>query len=179
MKDNKLNLIMLTSIICLLLSQNVYAQSQWIKRGSDSTKYEMGTDKNTSYNGQPVHTIKSNEIDIKGFGTYMQKIIPGKYLGKRIKMTGNVKTKDVSDGAGLWLRVDQAVPHKMLAFDNMDDRPIKGSSDWGKYEIVLDVPQNASAIAFGALLSGTGQMWFSDLIIEVVPDTTPTTGNKE
>jgi len=60
----------------------------------------------------------------------------------------------------------------------MDDRPIEGTTDWGKYEIVLDVPEGASKIAFGALLSGVGQIWFDDLLIEIVPGSTPTTGNK-
>jgi hypothetical protein len=39
-------------------------------------------------------------------------------------------------------------------FDNMDDRPIKGDSEWQQYAVVLDVPSEATALAYGILLSG-------------------------
>ena len=85
-------------------------------------------------------------------------------------MTANVKSIQVTDWAGLWLRVDQSGSTEPLSFDNMQDRPIKGTTDWKKYEIVLDVPSNASNIAFGALLSGTGQIWFDNITFTVVGD---------
>jgi hypothetical protein len=59
----------------------------------------------------------------------------------------------------------------------MSDRPIKGSTGWTKYEIVLDVPNNASLIAYGALLSGTGQIWFDNITFEIVGDNIPITGS--
>jgi hypothetical protein len=36
---------------------------------------------------------------------------------------------------------------------------------------VLDVPSEASNIAFGALLVGTGQIWFDNLKFEIVDNT--------
>jgi hypothetical protein len=72
---------------------------------------------------------------------------------------------------------------KALSFDNMKggkkDRSIQGSSDWTRYDIVLDVPMNASNIAYGALLPGTGQIWFDDMKFEVVDKDVPTTGMEE
>ncbi len=138
----------------------------------------MRMDESLRHKDKPVMTIKSQENEISGFGTYMQRILPGKYVGKRVKLSGHVKSKDISDWAGLWIRVDQTEPKKMLAFDNMDERPIKGTSDWTKYELVVDVPATASFISFGALLGGTGQIWFDDLQLEIVPDTMLLTGNK-
>jgi hypothetical protein len=60
--------------------------------------------------------------------------------------------------------------------DGKKDRSIKGTTEWTKHEIILDVPANASNIAFGALLSGTGQIWFADLHFDIVDNTVPTTG---
>src|ERR1017187_9937896 len=117
----------------------------------------MGIDKGAGQGGKNCATIKSTDKKIDGFGTLMQMCKPDKYLGKRVRMTGYVKSESVTDWAGLWLRVDQANSQVPLAFDNMQDRAIKGTYAWKKYEIVLDVPANASMIAFGALLSGTGQ----------------------
>ena len=58
----------------------------------------------------------------------------------------------------------------------MQDRPIKGTSDWKRYEIVLDVPEQAQEIAFGLLLTGGGQVWMDDLKFEVVGKDVATTG---
>jgi hypothetical protein len=99
------------------------------------------------------------------------------YLNKRVRMTGYVKSENVTTWAGLWLRVDEPGSQQPLSFDNMSDRPIKGTTDWTKYEIVLDVPSNASLIAYGALLGGTGQIWFDRITIEVVSDSVPVTGS--
>jgi len=69
--------------------------------------------------------------------------------------------------------------NNVLAFDNMDRRPIKGTTDWIKYEIVLFVPAEATSISYGVLLDRTGQIWFKDIMFEVVDNTVPETGVKK
>ena len=64
----------------------------------------------------------------------------------------------------------------MLGFDNMMDRPIKGTTAWQNYEVVLDVPEGATGIFFGILLSGTGSVWMNSASFEIVPTSIPTTG---
>jgi len=152
----------------------------WFKAGSEPKSYDMGIDKGSAQDGKNAATIKSTEAKIKGFGTLMQNCLPDKYLGKRVRMTGLVKTKDVTDWAGLWFRVDEKESNKSIGFDNMKDgkkdRSIKGTTDWASYEIVLDVPLTSSNLAYGALLVGTGQIWFDNIKFEVVDNTVPTTG---
>ena len=150
----------------------------WFAAGSKPKSYEMGIDKGAGKDGKNAATIKSIDKKIEGFGTLMQQSKPDKYLGKRIRMTGFVKSENVSTWAGLWFRVDQAGSQQSLSFDNMGDRPIKGTTGWTKYEIVLDVPSNASLIAYGALMDGTGQIWFDNITIEIVDDNVPTTGSQ-
>lgn len=149
----------------------------WFPAGSKPKSYEMGTDKGAGQNGLNAATIKSIDKKIEGFGTLMQQSMPTAYLGKRVRMTGYMKSSDVTSWAGLWLRVDQAGSTKSLSFDNMHDRPIKGTTGWTKCEIVLDVPSNASMLAYGALLNGTGQIWFDNLQFEIVDNTVPVTGS--
>ncbi|HTA81301.1 MAG TPA: hypothetical protein VK783_00075 [Bacteroidia bacterium] len=148
----------------------------WFKAGSDPGKYDMGVDKGSGQDGKNAATIKSNTDVSNGFGTLMQNCKPDKYIGKRIRMTAYVKSDNIKGWAGLWLRVDQNGSNNRLAFDNMEDRAIKGTTNWTKYEIVLDVPEGASNIAFGALISGTGQIWFDQLSFEVVDSSVKTTG---
>jgi hypothetical protein len=89
------------------------------------------------------------------------------YSGKTVKMTGYVKSENVKSWAGLWMRVDYYTA-AVLAFDNMQNRAIKRTTDWAKYEVVLFVPAEATSISYGVLLEGTGQIWFKDVVLEVV-----------
>jgi hypothetical protein len=58
----------------------------------------------------------------------------------------------------------------------MAKRAVKGTRDWKRYEVVLDVSESAEEIAFGILLSGKGQVWTDDLKFEVVGKEIATTG---
>lgn len=94
----------------------------------------MSIAKGAGKDGKNAATIKSIDKKIDGFGTLMQDCLPGKYIGKRIRMTGLLKTKDVSDQAGLWLRIDTKTPVKAAVFDNMHDGKknisVKVTTDW-------------------------------------------------
>ena len=89
--------------------------------------------------------------------------IPSTYGGKKIKLSGYVKTENVTNQAGLWMRIDPSVD-----FDNMRDRPIKGNTDWTKYEVELKLkPSKAKKIVVGGLLVGPGKMWIDNLEVTV------------
>ncbi len=175
-----MNKSFLTILGLILLSLALWSfdlPSGWFHAGSKPKSYNMGIDKGKGQDGKNAATIKSIDEKINGFGTLMQQCKPDKYLGKRIKMTGYVKSENVTNWAGLWMRVDQTDSRQPLAFDNMGDRPIKGTTDWTKYEIILDVPNHASIIAYGALLDGTGQIWFDQITFEILSDFSPSTGS--
>ena len=175
MTKSILKSFLLFGIAAALLSFDL--PTSWFKAGNKPNSYDMGIDKAAGQDGKNAATIKSIDKKIDGFGTLMQQCKPDKYLGKRVKMSGFVKTENVTTWAGLWLRVDQSGSNKPLSFDNMGDRPIKGTTDWTKYEIELDVPSNSSLIAFGALLAGTGQIWFDNITFEIVGESVPTSGS--
>ena len=178
MKANFLKSVLIIGTTLALLSFDF--PTGWFSTGSKPGSYEMGIDRSAGQNSKNTGTLKSKETKIEGFGTLAQDFLPNKFLGKRIRLTGMLKTKDVSDWAGFWLRIDTKTPIKAVVFDNMHDRKIDnsviGTTDWKKYEIILDVPDNASNIAFGALLKGTGQIWFDNLNFEIVTLNIPTTG---
>ena len=143
--------------------------------GSQIKSYQMGIDNGAGKDGKNAATIQSKDKKINGFGTLMQNCKPDQYRGKRIKMTGWMKTKDVKNWAGFWLRIDKPESNVPFAMDNMGKRPIKGTNDWTQYEIVLDVPEKTSNLAYGALLDGTGKIWIDDITFEIVDETVPTT----
>jgi hypothetical protein len=106
-----------------------------------------------------------------------QVIAPGELAGKRVRYSGQVKTAAAEPGVGLWMRVDS--PKGSPSFDNMSGRLVKGDQDWGPAEIVLDVPADATAIAFGVILFGKGTLWLDDLKLEVVDQSVPVTSPLE
>ncbi len=148
----------------------------WYSAGSHRDDYEVGVDHRVVHGGSFSGYIKSLPSP-KGFGTLMQTIKANKYEGKRLRLSGFVKAEKVRNWAGLWMRVD-GKDGKSVSFDNMQDRPIKGTLDWKEYEIVLDVPKDRVGIAFGILLDGQGQVWIDDLNLEIVSEDIPTTDLK-
>ena len=152
----------------------------WFRKGSNPEEYKMGIDPGAGQNGRNAATLISKVKNPEGFGTLLQSCDPTIYLGKRIKMTAYIKTKEVKGWASIWLRVDGKSSMSNLAFDNMHDnkidRSITGNADWTKAEIVLDVDNDASNISYGCMLVGKGQAWFDNITFEVVDKNVPTTG---
>jgi hypothetical protein len=178
MKKQILQSVLIVATSIALLSFDL--PKGWTSGGTDLAEYEMGIDKGAGQDGKNAATIRSIKKG-KDFGTMFQDCLPDKFFGKRVRMTAFVKTKDVSDWAGLWFRIDGQTAKDCLGFDNMKngkkDRAIIGTTNWTKYEIVLDVPLKSTNLAFGALLAGKGQIWFNNFNFEVVDNTVPTTGS--
>ena len=94
--------------------------------------------------------------------------------GKRIRLSAWLKSSDVKDWAGLWMRVDGSA-QRSLAFDNMQNRPLKGTMDWARYDVVLDVPEQAVGVYFGVLVYGAGNLWLDDVQLGIVDQSVPVT----
>jgi hypothetical protein len=147
--------------------------------GGRGEGYELALDTKVAQEGKQsgrVAFVGPAEPSGNGFGTLTQCIAPDPFRGQRVRYSGFVRTAKVEGaGVGLWMRVDGPQEGKTLAFDNMLDRSIVGSTDWKKYEIVLDVPKEATAICFGMLVAGKGTAWVDALKFETVAADTPVT----
>lgn len=144
----------------------------WFDAGDAPQDYELGVDQEVVYRGKASAYIKSRRPP-RGFGTLMQMFKANMYRGKRLCMSGYIKTQNV-ESAGMWMRVDGS-EGKSLSFDNMQNRNIIGTTSWTKYAIILDVPEDSIYIAFGILLMGQGQMWVSNIQFEPVGNDVPVT----
>ncbi len=150
----------------------------WHMAGSHASQYEHALADQTTIEGKPVVELRSVVPRTDGFGTLMQTFSAEHFLERRVRFSGALKCKDVGDRVGLWMRVDgppTPTGRRMLAFDNMAGRPVGGTTDWKRYEVVLDVPAEAWAIALGVLLVGQGQAWMSDFNVEIVGPEVETT----
>ena len=154
----------------------------WHTSGSKPGSYSMGLDENRSPDNSRPATIESVDKLINGFGTLMRNIPADSFRGKKVRMSGFMRSEHVERWAGFWLRIDCAGEERYTAddkrkgeFDNMSNRSVKGTTGWKEYEVVLYVHPTASNIAFGALLNGTGQVWFDKVKLEIVADDVPST----
>jgi len=95
---------------------------------------------------------------------HFYKIIPTEYLGKKITISGFIKTENVSNGyAGLFMQINPQV-----ARGNMEEQQVSGTTPWTKYQMTLDLNSNKAVnIMFGGEFTGSGKVWFDNLQITI------------
>jgi hypothetical protein len=87
--------------------------------------------------------------------------IPMDFAGTTIEWRGYLRSENVSEFMGLWMRQDGDAPN--LAFVSMQPRQIKGTNDWTEYSITFPLHADGRQLFFGVLLGGTGKVWADDL----------------
>ena len=83
------------------------------------------------------------------------------FAGKTIELHGFLRTQDVTGRAGLWLDIDG--DGEQLAYDNMQDKNLQGTTDWQEFSVTLPRDAAGREIFFGAYLRGSGKLWVSGL----------------
>jgi len=155
---------------------SVSAPEGWIKDGSNTGAYVVGVDEHHTWDGKPSAYVTSNGAEPDASGGMMQVISAKDFIGQRVRLSGWVKTDGVVDGGcHLWFRVDGPQAGDVLQFDDMKNRPIKEASDWQECSVVLDVPPNASGLAYGFFIEGGGRMWVNGMRMEPVGRDVPST----
>ncbi|MBI3886588.1 MAG: hypothetical protein HY302_12795 [Opitutae bacterium] len=87
--------------------------------------------------------------------------LPMDFKGEQVELRGFIRTEEVSDFAGLWMREDGEIAN--LAFENMQQRMVRGTTGWTEYAITLPVHRDGRVLIFGLLVVGTGKAWADDL----------------
>ncbi|NMO18580.1 AraC family transcriptional regulator [Pyxidicoccus fallax] len=147
----------------------------WFVTESAPKRYEASVDGSAPCEGTRSASLRSLTEDANGYGTFMQAFGAQDYRGKRLRFSASVRIKDVEGWAGLWMRVEGPDPKQPLAFDNMQSRALVGTRGCKRYEVVLDVPKEATAILAGIIMSGTGQAWLDGVRFDVVDASVPVT----
>ncbi|MCA0399497.1 MAG: hypothetical protein LCH38_01630 [Proteobacteria bacterium] len=115
------------------------------------------------------------EPDPRDFCTVMQVIAAEAFRGKRIAFDAELRAENVRGSVTIWVRVDD-IHGKSVAFDNreeyVENGSLKGTMDWTRRQIVLEVPERGETVHFGFYLHGRGQGWargFAFSLTEDVP----------
>jgi hypothetical protein len=117
-------------------------------------------DNETVHSGHWSVRLERNAASEGQFST-LHTYIPIDFSGNTVELRGFLRTSEVTEFAGLWMREDGDTP--ALAFDNMQQRQLKGSTDWTEYSITLPLQPDARKLFLGVLLVGTGKTWADDL----------------
>lgn len=143
--------------------RHALATSSWFAAGADPTDYTMIPSASEASVASKTSTLDAST----DFGTLMSSTPAAAYAGSQ-RFSAFVRTTAVTNPSwgALWMRVDDS-QGSTLAFDNMQNRPIVSTADV-KYEIVLDVAQQAATVNLGVLLAGSGTVIASDAALEPV-----------
>jgi len=145
-------------------------------QGGDVSEYRAGEDVSRRPGGYGYlsATLLSITAQPMNFGLLKQSIRADDYRGRRVRLTGYIRTAERNDGtAHLWMRVNGG--DGSASADYMLTRPVVAGTDWTRYSVVLDVPRNAVGLSFGLGLVGAGQAWLDDVTLEVVGRDVPVT----
>ncbi|MGB0840017.1 MAG: hypothetical protein ACPGXL_07755 [Chitinophagales bacterium] len=153
-------------------STNSELPKGWYRTSCKSNHFKVGMDAQESKTGTTSAFIEAipNEEGTYYSENLQQKIDASPYLGKRILLKGFIKTdlQGQNSYATMKIRTTNKKNNKVLTYDYMVYRRIRGNTEWQAYEIVLNVPKRAGNIIYGAGMRGKGKMWMDDFQISVV-----------
>ena len=141
----------------------------WHRTGSTNpTLHRMGCDPDDPTIIKIESLVDADRIG-GVFGSLAETILADDYRGGKIRLSAELKGTSC-DTAVIWMRVDPEERGKWLRFDNLIDRagagPLHGTFDWTARSIVLDVPNSAATIVYGALLKGVGTLRVRNIRLE-------------
>lgn len=109
--------------------------------------------------------LESNCSNETNYGGIRQIANLDSVRGRRIRLTAELLTENVTHGAGLWLR---ASTHHLLVSDGMYDRLVAGTTSWTSHELIIDVPMDAEIVTYGVWMIGNGKCAMRHAVLDIV-----------
>ncbi|HEY4215531.1 MAG TPA: S41 family peptidase [Gemmatimonadaceae bacterium] len=151
-------MLLLTLLLVFSALPTAHAQRgfNWAVAGTNPSGYRMTSDGSPTSASGATLSLQSTNATATSFGTLSASIPADTLAGRRVRISADIETRDVSTFASVWLRADSG--SKMLVIDNGTDQGIRGTTAGPKHmDVTLYVPSSATTLAFGFLLSGTGE----------------------
>lgn len=108
----------------------------------------------------------------------MQTIRADAYRAKRVRFSIYVSTRG-ADAATIAIGADDQngtqVTGKFMLVDQRREFPLRGNVGWTQLTMVIEVPEEAVVLNYGAFLLGNGVLWADTARVEIVEMTTPLT----
>ena len=132
------------------------ALGTWGPGEKPSPSFEVGGNPEAKHGSPDAGFIRSVAPAPDATGYLRTRLAPSPYLGKRVRLSGFVKTEFTDGAAALSIRVD-GPDGARLARDAMYGRELRGTKDWERCDVVVDVPSNATSIVLSMYAFGAGR----------------------
>jgi len=138
------------------------------------TNYEARIDHQTVFEGSASALLSSKSSNRGASGTLMQQARAEPFKGKRIELSAYLRSRDVSNVAGLWIRAEDEAG-AVLAFNNLQFSDghtsfVRGNSEWTKASLVVDIPSSAASLYYGVRMEGPGSVWITHVQFAILGD---------
>jgi hypothetical protein len=146
--------------------------------GNTSKAYLMGIDSQMQFQGQRSLSVQSQEglVNATSHGALIQYAYG--YEGRRVRFSGWMRSENVKDWAGAFLRIEPRGDERFFGSRRPDmkeeDLPFGAGgatslSQWTEVSIVADVPNApGTMLSMGAMVVGHGKVWLSTMKFEEV-----------
>jgi hypothetical protein len=139
----------------------------WTLTGTRPDAYEIRCDDVFTDCAVPILRTRAFKSEPLGMGSLTHTESAASWRGRRVELKAELRSGVVDGWAGLWMRID-GPDGKVLAFDNMQNRALRGTTSFQWFSVVLDVPVEAERVTFGVLLHGPGAVFIRELVFEEV-----------
>ncbi len=101
-------------------------------------------------------------------GVVQQRVSALSFRGKKISVSAALRGYAINDTSAVRFFVYIRNMDDTFIYENLKDNPIS-SSQWSRREIIIDVPLNATDIAYGIAIYGLGDAYIDDIQIKDIP----------
>ena len=138
----------------------------WSIEGHAQSAYAAETDGEVVREGHPTIRFHPTADSGGAYATFMTSLDAAPFRGRRAHAYVWVRTQGVTGRGDAWLRAQGA--------DSPPDGPglatsivrLSANADFTRYEMVVDVPTDASKLQMGIGLGGPGMLWMDGVKIE-------------
>ena len=149
-----------------IISQKGSEPSGWFKAMIPAEGLVMSWEDGISHTGEKCVSI-SNEHIYEGptFNNWAQNIEENMPIGRKIKLSGWIKTENVVGNSTLSI---QCFGENYTFLVDAITQPVSGTTSWNNYTTSVTIPEGTTMIYVRVGLEGTGQVGFDDLELRVI-----------
>lgn len=141
--------------------------SQWSL--PDSIYYGYAAASDRKYRKHGSSSLRLEQVDTTKYtwARFSQELPDTLAAGHEIELSGWIRTEEVTEGfADLFLILPETADDDLLT-DDTPGRGLRGTTEWRRMELRLQVPDSATGVRFGGLLKGGGRAWFDRFEIRI------------
>jgi hypothetical protein len=145
----------------------------WLLQGSTPHAYELAREPNGGPNGGPCARLRSRPDSSPESATLSQFFLADAYRGSRLRLSARIRTDGLSAECGLWMEL-----HENMETVLWNEATLRGDQSWTRRDIVFDIDEAITLIAFGLEVRGSGTAWLAEVSFERVGAEVPATASR-